>query len=235
MGQIARHGKMTAREGKAAELAERMLAAAAELESDPGCELYLINRQADDPAVIWVTELWRSQEDLDGAVEKIRGSDDVAAVMELVEDGGMIELDLLGGKGAGEADAEEPPPFSVAKLSDVEDMAAKHGFGETGAARFANEDLDARDTGVSLHSVKPGARQPFGHRHAIAEEVYVVVSGSGRIRLDDEIVEISELDAVRIAPQVVRKLEAGPDGLEVLAFGPRHRGEAEMLTDFWTD
>jgi quinol monooxygenase YgiN/mannose-6-phosphate isomerase-like protein (cupin superfamily) len=234
MDRIARHGKMTAREGKADELAERMLAAAAELESDPGCELYLINRQADDPNVIWVTELWRDQAALDAAVEKIRGSDDVAAVMELVADGGMIELDLLGGKGAADA-SDPPPPFTVQKLTDVEDMAAKHGFGETGEARFANDELDARDTGISLHGVKPGARQPFGHRHAVAEEVYVVISGSGRIRLDDEIVEISELDAIRIAPHVLRKLEAGTEGLQVLAFGPRHRGEAEMVQDFWTD
>ena len=154
--------------------------------------------------------------------------------MELVADGGMIELDLLGGKGAA-ADAGEGPRFSVAKLGELEDMAAKHGFGETGSARFATGDLDARDTGVSLHSVKAGARQPFAHRHAVAEEVYVVVSGSGRIKLDDEIVEISELDAIRIAPEVIRALEAGPDGIDVLAFGPRHVGEAEIVQGFWTD
>lgn len=234
MEQIARHGKMTAREGKAGELAERMLAAAEELESDPGCELYLINRQADDPNVIWVTELWRSQADLDAAVERIRSSDEVAEVMELVAEGGMVELDLLGGKGAA-TDAPDAPAFSVAKLSELEDMAAKHGFGETGSARFATGDLDARDTGVSLHSVKAGARQPFAHRHAVAEEVYVVVSGSGRIKLDDEIVEIAELDAIRIAPEVTRALEAGPEGIDVLAFGPRHVGEAEMVQEFWTD
>jgi mannose-6-phosphate isomerase-like protein (cupin superfamily)/quinol monooxygenase YgiN len=226
---------MTAREGKDEELAERMLAAAAELQDDPGCELYLINRQADEPGVIWVTELWRSQEDLDAAVEKIRGSDEVAAVMELVADGGMVELDLLGGKGAAadEDSAEAPPPFTVQKLTEVEDMAAKHGFGETGEARFANDELNARDTGISHHRVKPNARQPFAHRHEVAEEIYVVLSGSGRIKLDDEIVEIGELDAIRIAPQVTRALEAGPDGLDVIAFGPRHRGESEMVQDFW--
>jgi len=155
-------------------------------------------------------------------------------VMELVAEGGMVELDLLGGKGAaGSADAEEPPPFTVQKLTEVEDMAAKHGFGEAGEARFANDELDARDSGISLHLVRPGARQPFAHRHERAEEIYVVLSGSGRIKLDDEIVEISERDAIRIAPAVTRSLEAGADGLEVLAFGPRHKGEAEMVHDFW--
>ncbi len=226
---------MTAREGRAEELAERMLAAAAELQSDPGCDLYLINRQADDPAVIWVTELWRSQEDLDAAVERIRGSEAVAGVMELVADGGMIELELLGGKGAA-SEVPGAPPFTITKLSDLEDMAAKHGFGETGEARFATGALEARDTGVSLHRVRAGSRQPFAHRHAVAEEVYVVLAGSGRIKLDDEIVEISELDAIRIAPQVTRALEAGPDGMDVLAFGPLHRGEAEMVREgFWAD
>jgi len=100
MSQIARYGKVTAKEGKAEELAERLLAAAAELEEDPGCELYLINRQADAPETIWVTELWRSQADLDAAVAKIRGSENVAATMALADSFEMVELDLLGGKGA---------------------------------------------------------------------------------------------------------------------------------------
>jgi quinol monooxygenase YgiN len=99
MSRIARYGKSTAKAGKGEELAERLLAAAAELEADPGCELYLINRQAGAPDVIWVTELWRDQAALDASLERIRGSADVAAVMALVDDWEMIELDLLGGKG----------------------------------------------------------------------------------------------------------------------------------------
>ena len=101
MSPVARYGKATAKQGKAAELAEILLAAAAELEDDPGCELYLINRQSDRPDVVWVTELWRSQADLDASLERIRGSDEVAAALALVEDWQMIELDLLGGKGPG--------------------------------------------------------------------------------------------------------------------------------------
>jgi quinol monooxygenase YgiN len=77
-----------------------LLAAAKELEDDPGCRLYLINRQLDSADVIWVTELWRSQEALDASLERIRGSAGVAAAMALVDDWQMIELDLLGGKGA---------------------------------------------------------------------------------------------------------------------------------------
>ena len=100
MSRVARYGKATAKPGKGGELAEILLAAAAEMEGDPGCELYLINRQADQPDVIWVTELWRSQADLDASLERIRGSSGVAAAMALVDDWQMIELDPLGGKGA---------------------------------------------------------------------------------------------------------------------------------------
>ena len=101
MSRVARYGKATATAGKGAELAEILLAAAAELDDDPGCRLYLVNRQADEPDVIWVTELWRSQADLDASLERIRGSSSVAAAMALVDDWQMVELDPLGGKGAG--------------------------------------------------------------------------------------------------------------------------------------
>jgi quinol monooxygenase YgiN len=99
MSRVARYGKAVAKPGRGKELAERLLAAAADLEDDPGCELYLINRQAGAPEIISVTELWRSQHVLDAALQKIRGSYEVAAVMELVEEWEMIELELLGGKG----------------------------------------------------------------------------------------------------------------------------------------
>jgi quinol monooxygenase YgiN len=101
MSRVARYGRAVAREGSADELAERLLAAAEGLAADAGCELYLVNREVDDPNVIWVTELWRSQADLDAALAKIRGSKDVEAVLGLVDDYRMIELDLLGGKGPG--------------------------------------------------------------------------------------------------------------------------------------
>jgi quinol monooxygenase YgiN len=100
VSQVARYGKATAKPGKGGELAEILLAAAAELEDDPGCRLYLINRQTDAPDVVWVTELWRSQADLDASLERIRGSSSVVAAMALVDDWQMVELDLLGGKGS---------------------------------------------------------------------------------------------------------------------------------------
>jgi mannose-6-phosphate isomerase-like protein (cupin superfamily) len=104
-----------------------------------------------------------------------------------------------------------------------------------GEARFANDALDAQATGVSLQRLNPGARQPFGHRHQRAEEVYVVLAGAGRVKLDEEIVELATRDAIRVAPGVARAFEAGPDGLELLACGPRHRGDGDVLMGWWSD
>ena len=91
-----------------------------------------------------------------------------------------------------------------------------------------------------LH-LEPGQRQPWGHRHKTQEEIYVVVAGAGKAKLGDEDVEVGELDAIRVAPELARNFEAGPDGLALLAFGaPRPPdqqpvGDAEMLPGWWGD
>jgi quinol monooxygenase YgiN/mannose-6-phosphate isomerase-like protein (cupin superfamily) len=238
MNQVARYGTSVAHPGRGDELAQHLLAAAAELESDPGCELYLVNRQRDAPDTIWVTELWRSQADLDASLQKLAGSPVVAAVKELVESWETVELELLGGKGvagAVESSNGNAPPYTIQTLTDTEDSAAKFGFGELGEARFASDDLAAEQTGVSHHHLRPGKRQAFGHRHERAEEIYLVLSGTGRVKLGDEIEEIGPLDAIRVAPAVIRAFEAGPEGLELVAFGARLRGESEILHGWWTD
>ncbi|MEW2360334.1 antibiotic biosynthesis monooxygenase [Spirillospora sp. NPDC029432] len=99
MTRIARYGRLVAHPERGTELAELLLAAAAALEDDPGCELYLINRQADAPDTVWVTELWRDGDALRAAQDAIKGSPETAAAMKLVAAAEMIELDLLGGKG----------------------------------------------------------------------------------------------------------------------------------------
>src|SRR5437764_9032958 len=103
-------------------------------------------------------------------------------------------------------------------LRDVEDSAITYGLSDTQEARFARRDLAAEQTGVAHLMIKPGQREAFAHRHRDAEEIYVVLGGSGRVKLDDELVELTELDAVRIAPGTARQFEAGSDGLEVLIF-----------------
>ena len=125
--------------------------------------------------------------------------------------------------------------YTKKKLTEVEDSAPKFGYGEVQEARFANDELDAERTGVSHHRVKPGKRQGFAHKHEDAEEVYVVIAGTGRVKLDDEIVEITELDAIRVAPSVVRQFEAGPEGLELIAVGAHHEGDGELLPGWWSD
>jgi mannose-6-phosphate isomerase-like protein (cupin superfamily) len=122
--------------------------------------------------------------------------------------------------------------YTVKNLRQVEDMAAGQGLGEVQEARFAHGDLDAEQTGVSLQLVRPGQRHAFAHRHKEAEEVYVVLAGSGRVKLDDEVVEVREMDAIRVAPPVTRAFEAGADGLELLVFSPRAQGDAEIVQDF---
>ena len=126
-------------------------------------------------------------------------------------------------------------PYTLKKLTDVEDSAVKFGLSEVQQARFARNDLDAEQTGVSHLRFKAGKRQAFAHKHENAEEIYVVLAGSGRCKLDDEIIDVQPLDAVRVAPKVTRAFEAGPDGLEVLAFGPRHDGDGEVIEHWWAD
>jgi mannose-6-phosphate isomerase-like protein (cupin superfamily) len=125
--------------------------------------------------------------------------------------------------------------YSKKNLRDVEDSAPKFGFDAVQEARFAQRDLDSGAIGLGLLRVKPGQRQAFAHRHDDAEEIYVVVSGSGRIKLDDELVEIGPLDAIRIDPKVTRAVEAGDEGIEYIAFGPHHPSDGELVEaeEFW--
>jgi mannose-6-phosphate isomerase-like protein (cupin superfamily) len=125
--------------------------------------------------------------------------------------------------------------YTIKNLTDVEDMAATQGFGDVQEARFAHGDLNAEQIGISLQRVRPGKRHAFAHRHQQAEEVYVVVSGSGRVKLDDEVKEVRPLDAIRVGPSVTRAFEAGEEGLELIAFSPRAKGDAEIVEDFSWD
>ena len=87
---------------------------------------------------------------------------------------------------------------------------------------------------MTFFRLRPGKRSPFTHRHAAAEEVYVVLRGSGRVKLDDELRDVGPLDAVRVAPATARAFEAGPEGLEFLAVGAHHPGDGEPVDDAWT-
>jgi mannose-6-phosphate isomerase-like protein (cupin superfamily) len=124
-------------------------------------------------------------------------------------------------------------PHTQINLDEVEDVAPGNGFGDRWEARVARAPLDAEQTGVTHFRLRPGKRSPFSHRHRNAEEIYVILSGAGRVKLDDDLFAVRARDAIRVAPGVARAFEAGPDGLEFLAFGPHHEGDGEPVDDPW--
>lgn len=122
---------------------------------------------------------------------------------------------------------------------DVGDSAPKFGFAPDMEARFASADLELQHSGVGYERLAPNFRVPFGHSHKEQEELYVIVSGSGRVKLDDEIVDFRQWDALRVGPGVMRCFEAGQDGAEILAFGaPKMEdpgADADMRPGWWSD
>ena len=125
--------------------------------------------------------------------------------------------------------------FTIKNLGDIEDMAPRFGFDRVQEARFARRDLAAEETGLAYHVIKPGQRGQ-SHRHDQAEEIFVVLAGSGRALLDGEIVELRPLDAIRLAPRVTRAFAAGPEGLQLLVFGPHRDSDGEILDgDPWPE
>ena len=119
--------------------------------------------------------------------------------------------------------------------SDVEDSAVKFGLSPDLEAHFASTPLGLTQSGVSYQRFAPGFRAPFGHKHGQQEELYVLVSGSGRLKLDDEVVELKQWDAVRIDNDTMRNFEAGDDGAELLLFGAPAvgPGDADLSQGWW--
>jgi mannose-6-phosphate isomerase-like protein (cupin superfamily) len=121
---------------------------------------------------------------------------------------------------------------------DLEDVGARFDGAPDLEFRLATAALELQESGLSLQRVPPDYRFPYGHTHRRQEEVYVVVRGSGRMKVDGEIVELAEWDAVRVAPGAWRGYEAGPDGLEILVIGAPSlgddpRGDVEGKRDWW--
>jgi uncharacterized cupin superfamily protein len=115
----------------------------------------------------------------------------------------------------------------------VDNAAERFGLAPDLEARFARNALGIEDGGFSYQKLAPNFRSPTGHRHERQEEVYVVVSGSGSVKLDDDVQELRQWDAVRVPPGIARGFASGPDGLELLAIGFGDGGDTEMLPDFW--
>ncbi len=121
-------------------------------------------------------------------------------------------------------------------LTDIKDNAAGRGA-EGVEARFGRSAMESEHLGVSLYRLAPNQRMPWGHRHREQEEAYVVVAGSGRMRLDGETVDVRQWDLIRVSPPVARGFEAGPEGIDLLAVGNDRPegGDGELVEDFWQD
>jgi mannose-6-phosphate isomerase-like protein (cupin superfamily) len=130
------------------------------------------------------------------------------------------------------------PDYTKLNLKqDVEDMALKFELSPGLESRFARTPLGLENSGVSYFKIAPGFRMPFGHSHGEQEEVYVVVSGSARLKLDEDVLELAQWDVVRIPRSTMRNLEGGPDGAEVIAFGAPNteNKDAEMVPGWWAE
>ena len=132
-------------------------------------------------------------------------------------------------------------PFTLLNLkADLEDYGPRFGGAPDLEFRAATKALELEQSGLTYQRVPAGYRFPYGHTHQTQEEVYVVVGGSGRMKVDDEIVELRRWDAVRVPPGSGRGYEAGPDGLELLVIGAPNLGDAprddvDGRRDWWSD
>jgi mannose-6-phosphate isomerase-like protein (cupin superfamily) len=126
--------------------------------------------------------------------------------------------------------------YTKTNLRTVENQAPKFDMPEEMEARFARRAIGGETLGLSLFTLAPGFRIPFGHKHETQEEVYVVVRGSARVKVEDEILELVEWDAIRFPMNTMRQMEGGPDGVDYLAFGAGDDPtEAEMAPGWWSE
>ena len=132
-------------------------------------------------------------------------------------------------------------PFTRKNIKgDLEDAGSNFDGSPELECRLATRALELEQSGLGYQRIPPDYRFPYGHTHKRQEEVYVVLGGSGRMKLDNEIIELEKWDAVRVAPGTWRGYEAGPDGLEILvigapSLGENPRGDVEGERDWWSD
>ena len=125
--------------------------------------------------------------------------------------------------------------YTIKNMKDIEDAAVGFGLSPDLEARFGRKALGCEKGGVGYERYAPNFRLPFGHKHGQQEEVYVIVGGSGRMKIEDEIHDVKQWDVIRVGPETMRNLEAGPDGIEVVVFGAGDAGDAETVPGWWSD
>jgi hypothetical protein len=125
--------------------------------------------------------------------------------------------------------------YTVLKVSEVDDQAPNFGLEGKMEARFMRVGLGCENCGVTYLRIAPNFRIPFGHRHKVQEEVYMLVSGSARIKVEEDVHELEPWTAVRLSKDATRGLEAGPDGAEFVLIGAPNTGPGDAVTeqDWW--
>jgi mannose-6-phosphate isomerase-like protein (cupin superfamily) len=128
------------------------------------------------------------------------------------------------------------PGWTLSNIDRIEDVATRRNPDGGRQLRFAGKALGLSQVGMNHQRLDANVRQPIGHRHTLAEEVFYVIAGSGRAKLEDEVVEISSGDLLRIGPEVMRSFQAGEDGIEMIVFSQKiDADEGEILRDWWQD
>ncbi len=125
--------------------------------------------------------------------------------------------------------------YTKVNLADVKDLAPDFGMGDMGEARFARRALGAEKIGLTLYKINGGRRVGFGHTHGEVEEAYLVLAGTGRFKVDDDVFDVAERDVVYVPPGAIREWEAGDGGMELLAFGGHAENDAQMKPGWWTE
>lgn len=151
---VGRYVKVRAKPGEGDALARKLLQVAEDLRDAPGCELYVINRSPGEPDVVWVTELWRSQELLDASLEREETRATMPEVQALLAEDGFERIDVEPLGGVGHEPAE--PGFAIVNLDEVKDLAPEFGLGDTGESRFAGGDSKPSASGSASSACAPG-------------------------------------------------------------------------------
>lgn len=128
--------------------------------------------------------------------------------------------------------------FTVKNLKEVENQGVKFGIDENEIElRMAKDPLECEQCGISYLKLGKNYRVPWGHNHKTQEEVFILISGSARMKVEDEVIEMAPFTAVRVAREAMRGYEAGPEGAELLVIGaPRTGGgDADIEQGWWDD
>ena len=125
--------------------------------------------------------------------------------------------------------------YKLVNLKELDNAAESFGLGEKLETRFARKAMELEQFGFSYQKMQPGFRQPFGHVHSEQEEVYLVLNGGGRAKVEDELVDLKQWDALRVPPGVTRAFESGQAGMELLVIGGAPTNDGEIIQNWWDD